>query len=73
MKNPMLNQLRPSSNNNNNNSKNEVLQNILAQNPQINTIINQYGNGDPKTAFYEYARITGKNPDLILNMIKNLL
>ena len=72
MKNPMLNQLRPSSNNNNN-SKNEVLQNILAQNPQINTIINQYGNGDPKTAFYEYARITGKNPDLILNMIKNLL
>ena len=73
MKNPMLNQLRPSLNNNNSNNKTEVLQNLLAQNPQINTIINQYGNGDPKTAFYEYARMTGKDPDLILNMIKHLL
>ncbi len=72
MKNPMLNQLtKPSLNNNN--SNNEVFQNLLAKNPQINMLINQYGNGDPKTAFYEYARMTGRDPDLILNMIKKML
>ena len=42
---------------------------MLAQNPKINQIINQYG-GDPKTAFYKYAEANGVNPDEILNMMK---
>lgn len=65
MKNPMLDQLQQKSLNNNNN--NDFLQNL---NPQIATIINQYGNGDPKTAFYQYAKFLGKDPDVILNMIR---
>ena len=37
-------------------------------NPQVQSIINQYGN--PKNAFYALAKQKGINPDEILKMIK---
>ena len=83
MKNPMLEQLNrlPSNNVNNNlltmlqNSSNpqQFIQNMIAQNPQINTLVQQYGGEDPKAAFYEYARRNGKDPNLILNMLKKYM
>ena len=42
---------------------------MLAQNPQVNQIINQYG-GDAKTAFYKYAEANGIDPNEILQMMK---
>lgn len=77
----MLNQLKqlPNSNNNlltmlqNSNNPQALIQNMIARNPQINTIINQYGGGDPKAAFYEYARRNGKDPNLVLNAIKKFM
>jgi len=73
----MLNKLRPLQNNNLvnllQNSKNPQLfmQTMINQNPQIMGLINQYGNGDPQTAFYEYARIMGVDPNQILSMLEN--
>ena len=46
-----------------------VLNQMVAKNPQVNQIIQQYG-GDPKTAFYRYAEANGVNPDDILQMMK---
>lgn len=83
MQNPMLQKLRPANqiqtNNNmlamlqNANNPQQLINNILTNNPQLTTLINQYGNGDPKTAFYEYARRTGQNPQQVLNMIQGLM
>lgn len=81
MENPMLNQLKQLPNNNNNllsmlqNAENPqvLIQNMIAQNPQLTNIINQYGGGDPKAAFYEYARRTGKDPNLVLNALKKFM
>lgn len=83
MQNPMLSKLRPAkqvqTNNNmlamlqNSNNPQQLINNILTNNPQLTTLINQYGNGDPKAAFYEYARRTGQNPQQILNMIQSLM
>lgn len=42
---------------------------MLAQNPQVNQIIQQYG-GDPKTAFYKYAEANGIDPNEVLQMMK---
>lgn len=75
----MLNQSKPLNSQTNNglmsllensNNPQELIRNMVVQNPQVNTLINQYGNGDPKAAFYEYARITGKNPEQVLNMLR---
>lgn len=82
MTNPMLQMLsqqsRPSNNNviamlQNSKNPQELVQNMLANNPQITNIINQYGGGDPKAAFYEYARRTGQDPEQVLTMLKNLM
>ena len=51
------------------NNPDAMINQMVAQNPKINQIINQYG-GDPKTAFYKYAEANGVNPDEILNMMK---
>lgn len=40
----------------------------MANNPQLQAVINKYGN--PKTAFYEIAKQQGINPNDILNMFK---
>lgn len=83
MPNPMLEKLdqvrqQPQTNNmlsllQNSNNPQELMKNMLAKNPQIMSLINQYGHGDPKTAFYEYARINGQDPQQILNMIRKFL
>ena len=83
MQNPMLQKLRPANqpqtNNNilamlqNASNPQQLINNILTNNPQLTTLINQYGNGDPKAAFYEYARRTGQNPQQVLNMIQGLM
>ena len=83
MPNPMLEKLdqarqQPQTNNilsllQNSNNPQELMRSMLAQNPQITNLINQYGHGDPKTAFYEYARINGQDPQQILNMIKKFI
>ena len=81
MENPMLQmlvksrQLNPTNNLinmlQNSNNPQQLIQNLVTQNPQITNIINKYGNGDPKTAFFEYARITGQDPEQILSMLRN--
>lgn len=83
MQNPMLQKLKPANqaqtNNNilailqNANNPQQLINNILTNNPQLTTLINQYGNGDPKAAFYEYARRTGQNPQQVLNMIQGFM
>ena len=78
-RNPMLSQLGQLRNSNNNsllnllqNSQNPraLIQSMIAKNPQVNQLIKQYGNGDPKAAFYEFARIKGQDPTQILNMLQ---
>jgi hypothetical protein len=80
--NPMLQELNQANRTNNNNilsllqnsnNPQELVNNILASNPQITDLINKYGNGDPKTAFYEYARQSGQNPQAILDMVKKFI
>ena len=81
MENPMLQmlvksrQLNPTNNLinmlQNSNNPQQLIQNLVTQNPQITNIINKYGNGDPKTAFFEYARMTGQDPEQILSMLRN--
>lgn len=83
MQNPMLQKLSqnssPISNNNmlnllqNSNNPQQLINNILSQNPQITNLINQYGNGDPKAAFYEYARISGQDPQQALNLVQKFM
>lgn len=77
-KNPMLqilNQSKPSANNNmvsmikNSPNPQVLLNNLLAQNPKVAGLINQYG-GDPKTAFYALAQQRGIDPNTILEMLK---
>lgn len=74
MKNPMLQMLNQQSRPLNNNLMNmaspqAMLNNLMAQNPQVMNLINQYG-GNPKTAFYELARQKGIDPNQILNMLR---
>jgi hypothetical protein len=86
-KNPMLqmlsNQLKPSSNPIANNGLLQLLQNssnprlfiqnVVNQNyPQVAGLINQYGNGNPQAAFYEYARVNGVDPDQFLSLLRNI-
>lgn len=74
----MLAKSRPSTNNNllqllqNSQNPQALINQMILKNPQINNLINQYGNGDPKVAFYEYARRTGQNPEQILETLKNI-
>lgn len=42
---------------------------MMANNPQVQQIINQYG-GDPRTAFYKYAEANNIDPNEILKMLK---
>ncbi len=71
----MLNQSRPLINNNmvsmlkNSPNPQALLNNLLAQNPQVTGSINQYG-GNPKTAFYALAQQRGIDPNTILDMLK---
>lgn len=77
----MLNQLKQLPNNNNDllsmlqNASNPqaLIQNMISQNPQITNIINQYGGGNPKAAFYEYARRNGKDPNVVLDALKRFM
>lgn len=42
----------------------QTINNIAAQNPGVKSAVDitmQYGNGDPRTAFFNYARDKGKN------------
>jgi hypothetical protein len=79
--NPMLQELNQANKTNNNilsllqnsNNPQELVNNILASNPQITDLIKKYGNGDPKTAFYEYARQNGQDPQAILDMVKKFI
>lgn len=81
MGNPMLNQLKQLPNNNNDllsmlqNASNPqaLIQNMISKNPQITNIINQYGGGNPKAAFYEYARRNGKDPNVVLDALKRFM
>ncbi len=81
MGNPMLNQLKQLPNNSNDllsmlqNASNPqaLIQNMISQNPQITNIINQYGGGNPKAAFYEYARRNGKDPNVVLDALKRFM
>lgn len=80
-----LNRLNPIGNNSNNSNNNllsllqnsnnpqELVNNILAKNPQITNLIERYGNGDPKTAFYEYARLNGQDPQAVLNLVQRFM
>lgn len=71
----MLNQSKSSTNNNmismlkNSPNPQALLNNLLAQNPQVTGLINQYG-GNPKTAFYALAQQKGIDPNSILDMLK---
>ena len=76
--NPMLhilNQSRLSTNNNivsmikNSPNPQVLLNNLLAQNPKVSGLINQYG-GDARTAFYALAQQKGVDPNSILDMLK---
>lgn len=79
--NPILQELSQINKTNNNilsllqnsNNPQELVNNILASNPQITDLIKKYGNGDPKTAFYEYARQNGQDPQAILDMVKKFM
>ena len=82
MGNPMLQNLNLISNNRNNNylsllqnsnNPTELINNMIKSNPQIMNLIQQYGNGDPKTAFYEFARIQGQDPQQVLNILQKLM
>lgn len=44
------------------------INNVLRNNPQINQLVNQYGN--PKQAFMNVAKQRGINPNEILNLFK---
>ncbi len=57
----------------NSNNPQQLINNMLTQNPQIINLINQYGNGDPKTAFYEFARISGQDPQQVLNVLQRFM
>lgn len=46
-----------------------LLNNLLAQNPKVSGLINQYG-GDARTAFYALAQQKGVDPNSILDMLK---
>ena len=71
----MLNQSRSSTNNNmisllkNSPNPQALLNNLLARNPQVTGLINQYG-GNPKTAFYALAQQKGIDPNSLLDMLK---
>ena len=74
--NPMLNQLGLSSRSQSNNliamlanSRNPQL---IENNPNVNMLVRQYGNGDPKAAFYNYARQTNQDPNQVLSALRNL-
>lgn len=51
------------------NNPQALVSQLMANNPQVKQIINQYG-GDPQTAFYKYAEANGIDPNEILNMLK---
>lgn len=51
------------------NNPQALVSQMMANNPQVKQIINQYG-GDPQTAFYKYAEANGIDPNEILNMLK---
>ena len=75
---PVANQMPAQTNNilsllQNSNNPQQLINNILAQNPQLTNLINQYGNGDPKTAFYEFARVSGQDPQQVLNLLRRLI
>ena len=57
----------------NSNNPQQLINNILTQNPQLTNLINQFGNGDPKTAFYEYARQSGQDPQQVLNFLHRFM
>ena len=50
------------------NNPQQMVNQMMSNNPQVQQIINQYG--DPKTAFYKVAEEKGINPDEILNLFK---
>ena len=51
------------------NNPQAMLSQMMAKNPQVNQIINQYG-GDPKTAFYKYAEANGVDPNEIIKILR---
>ena len=78
----MLNQLRslsqPQNNNlidllNSSNNPQQLMQDLIAQNPQLHQMIMQYGGGNPKAACYEYARLSGQDVNQVLNLLKRYM
>ena len=55
------------------NNPQQLIQNMIVQNPQLHGLVQQYGNGDPKAACYEYARQTGQNLDQILEILERYM
>lgn len=53
----------------NSSNPNYVIQQMLSQNPEVNTLLQQ-ANGDPRQAFYNLAKQRGINPNDILGMFK---
>lgn len=54
---------------------NLMMQSLMQQNPQMKQVmevINQYG-GDAKQAFYALAQQKGKDPNVIINNLKNTI
>lgn len=52
---------------------NAMIQLLMQQNPQMKQVmdvVNQYG-GDAKQAFYSTAKQMGKDPNAIINNLKN--
>ena len=53
------------------NNPQAMLGTLMNQNPQMQQVmqlVNQYG--DPKTAFFETAKVRGVDPNQIINMLK---
>lgn len=76
MTNPMLEKLRPSQNllsalQRSQNPK-EFIESTIANNPQVNDLIQAYGNGDARTAFYSLAQAKGQDPEKIIQALKNI-
>lgn len=51
----------------------QMLQMMAANNPKLQNalqLVQQYGNGDPRAAFYAYAQQMGMNPQQALEQAK---
>lgn len=50
----------------------QLMGNLMSQNPQVASVMKMLNGRDPKTFFYEQCKQNGINPDDIINSIKQL-